>query len=305
MTFKQVIEVMDILDAPVKGDEVAACIMKRGLDAIVTPVESNIGETTFLKIIVPGTEGKTLGGSAPTLGIIGSLGGIGARPNKIGLVSDADGAICAIACCLKLADMRARGDSLKGDVMICTHICPDAPVKANDPVPFMGSVVGVDMMNKYQVDIGMDAILSIDTTKGNKILNRRGIAISPTVKEGWILPVSKDLLDIMEIVTGEPPVVLPLSTIDITPYGNGLPHLNSILQPSTATKSPVVGVAITTMTAVAGCATGASNAIDLELAVRFCIEVAKCYGAQRCDFYDRDTFARACEVYGSMTCLQQ
>jgi hypothetical protein len=305
MALKQVIEVMDILDAPVKGDEVATHIMNRGLDVKATRVQGNVGETTFLKIIVPGTGGKTLGGSAPTLGIIGSLGGIGARPSKIGLVSDADGAICAIACCLKLADMRARGDLLKGDVVICTHICPDAPMKANDPVPFMGSVVGVDIMNEYQVDASMDAILSIDTTKGNKILNRRGIAISPTVKEGWILPVSRDLLDIMEIVMGEPPVVLPLSTLDITPYGNGLPHLNSILQPSTATKSPVVGVAITAMTAVAGCATGASNAVDLELAVRFCIEVAKCYGVQCCAFYDKDTFARACEIYGAMTCLQQ
>ena len=40
--------------------------------------------------------------------------------------------------------------------------------------------------------------------------------------------------------------VFPLTVQDITPYGNGLYHLNSILQPSTATNAPVVVGAIPT-----------------------------------------------------------
>ena len=51
-----------------------------------------------------------------------------------------------------------------------------------------------------------DAVLSIDTTKGNRILNTRGFAISPTVKEGWILKVAPDLVRLAEIATGRLPV---------------------------------------------------------------------------------------------------
>ncbi|MEX0633482.1 DUF1177 domain-containing protein [Serratia ureilytica] len=41
-------------------------------------------------------------------------GGIGARPTRIGLVSDGDGAIAAIAAALKLAEMQRKGDTLPG-----------------------------------------------------------------------------------------------------------------------------------------------------------------------------------------------
>lgn len=61
---------------------------------------------------------------------------------------------------------------------------------------------------------------------------------------------------------------------DITPYGNGLFHVNSILQPATATAARVVGVALTAEVVVPGSATGASQPVDIELAVRFCLEVA-------------------------------
>ncbi|MCK4430697.1 MAG: DUF1177 family protein [Candidatus Aminicenantes bacterium] len=46
------------------------------------------GETTFIKINIRGKEGKSKTEIVPTLGIIGRLGGIGARPHKIGLVSE-------------------------------------------------------------------------------------------------------------------------------------------------------------------------------------------------------------------------
>ena len=52
-------------------------------------------------------------------------------------------------------------------------------------------------------------------------------------------------------------------------------HLNSILQPATGTKAPVIGVAITTEVPVAGCATGATHITDCEEAARFMLEVAK------------------------------
>ena len=91
---------------------------------------------------------------------------------------------------------------------------------------------------------------------------------------------------------------------DITPYGNGVDHLNSILQPATVTAAPVVGVAICAETAVPGCATGASHEVDIAEAVRFAIEVAKEVGAGTCRFHDQAEFARLVALYGDMRRLQ-
>jgi len=168
----------------------------------------------------------------------------------------------------------------------------------------MGSPVDVATMNRCEVHPEMDAILSVDTTRGNWVINRRGFAISPTVKEGYILKVSSDLLRIMSAVTGQAPVVLPITTQDITPYGNGIHHLNSIMQPATATDAPVVGVALTAETAVPGCASGASQVMDIEMAVRFCLEVAKALGRGECAFYDAEELGRLVALYGSMKHLQ-
>ena len=85
----------------------------------------------------------------------------------------------------------------------------------------------------------MDAILSIDTTKGNRVINLNGFALSPTIKEGYILEVSNDLMDVMTRVTGKLPAIFPVAQQDITPYGNDLHHLNSILQPATSTNADV------------------------------------------------------------------
>lgn len=303
---KQVIETIELLDsAYVNGEKVKELLLQRGLDKVeVKRINGEKGSTDFIKVLIPGKRGKTSGGGAPTLGIIGRLGGIGARPERIGLVSDADGAITAIAIALKLGDMIRNGDILDGDVIVATHICPNAPTQPHEPVPFMGSPVDMATMNKFEVDPQMDAILSIDTTRGNRIINVRGFAITPTVKEGWILRVSDDLLDIMGYVTGRMPAVVPITMQDITPYGNGVYHLNSILQPATATSAPVVGVAITAEIPVPGCATGASQAIDIELAGRFCIEVAKAFGRGKVKFYDEGEFKRLIELYGPMNHLQ-
>lgn len=353
MSFKQVIEVYELLDNPViKGDEIKEFFLVRGIDESeieTRKIKEDKGETEFVKIIIRGKEGKVKKGkeamwtggkegksngenegaleggkggkskreeegkskvgkskldSIPTLGIIGRLGGIGARPHKIGLVSDADGAITALAAAAKIAVMRKKGDVLKGDIIIATHLCPSSPIIPHEPVPFMDSPVSLETMNKYEVDERMEAILSIDTTKGNRVINCKGFAISPTLKDGYILRVSEDLLDIMQIVTGKLPVVSPITTQDITPYGNEIYHLNSIMQPGTATSAPVVGVAITTEVPVPGCATGANHTVDIEMAVRFVVEVAKAYGEGKCSFYDQKEFQRLISLYGSLEHLK-
>ena len=305
--FKQVIEIYDLLDrATVKGQDVLDLLKKRGLkDLSLQKITGEKGSTDFIKIKIPGKKGRTLKRDAPTLGIIGRLGGIGARPERIGLVSDADGAVTALSCALKLADMKRNGDSLLGDVVVTTHICPDAPTQPHQPVPFMDSPVDMTIMNRQEVTPEMDALLSIDTTKGNRIAKFKGFAITPTVKEGYILRVSENLLDIMEVVTGSTPRVVPITHQDITPYGNDIYHVNSIMQPWIATDAPLIGVAITAEAPVPGCGTGASNCVDIELASRFCIEVAKAYGARKCSFYNQAEFQRLVELYGSMSHLRR
>jgi hypothetical protein len=304
MPLQRVLEALELLDGWVTGDEVADALRARDLQVVTTESSSDEGRTTFLQTVIPGAAGRSSEGDAPTTGIIGRLGGIGARPNAVGMVSDADGAVAAVACALKLAEMRRRDDILPGDVIVTTHICPDAPTQPHEPVPFMGTPVPMDEMNRHEVHSEMDVILSIDATKGNRIVNHRGFAITPTVKQGYVLPVAPGLVDLYEWVTGRRAVVVPVSTFDITPYGNGLYHLNSILQPAVATSAPVVGIALTAETAVPGSATGANHPQDLADAVRFCIEAAKAIGADLLDVYDPDEFDHAVALYGPMTHLQ-
>lgn len=307
MLYRQMLDLYDILDdEKADGKSVVEYMKKINADCLAEThvLKGAQGITHMVKVVIPGEKGKRNGGEAPTIGILGRLGGLGARPERVGFVSDGDGALAALTAAAKLLDMQKKGDYLQGDVIVSTHVCPDAPTKPHEPVPFMGSPVEMYQVNQDEVTEEMDAILSIDTTKGNRIANERGFFISPTVKEGYILRVSERLLDLMEITTGRRPKVFALTQQDITPYGNDLFHINSILQPSVATSAPVVGVAVTMETVVPGCATGATQLPDVEEAARFVLEVAKEFGQGVCDFYDKEEYARIQKLYGSMTRFQ-
>ncbi|MFN8059322.1 MAG: DUF1177 domain-containing protein [Vicinamibacterales bacterium] len=307
MSLRVTLDVLEMVDRPaIDLDQLRRRFtIEGGVAPELKGVVTDRGSTTFVRVVVPGTRGRTAGGNAPTLGIIGYLGGVGARPAQIGLVSDGDGAVAALAAGLKIVEMWRLGDRLEGDVIVTTHLCPDSPVVPHEPVPFMASPVGPEIMAEHLVDARMDAILAIDTTRGNRIVNHRGFAISPTVKEGYILRVSEDLLTLQQHVTGQLPVVFAITTQDITPYGNGVFHINSILQPAASTSAPVVGVALTAEIAVPGSATGASSEHDIAQAARFAVEVAKSFGRGRAAFYDPTEFARLVELYGPMTHLQR
>ncbi len=303
---KQVMEIVELVDRPrVTREDILDLFSAHGMESVeVLPVQSETGTTQVVKIEIAGIDGKSAGGRAPTLGILGYLGGVGARPHLTGLVSDGDGAVAALSVAVKLSDMARLGDRLRGDILVATHVCTDAPVIPHEPVPFMGSPIGVAAMNEHVVDPRMEGILSIDTTKGNRVINHRGFALSPTIKEGYVLRVDEELLSLQQYVTGKTPSVFAVATQDITPYGNDLYHLNSILQPATATKAPVVGVAITAEVPVPGCATGASQEIDIEQAARFVVEAAKSFTEGKTRFYDPDEFEQIVSLYGSMTHLQ-
>lgn len=293
-------EAIELLNgAEADGQAVRDALSNTHVDVDVTTITGERGSTDFVNIEVTGTNPD-----APTLGVVGRLGGLGARPEEKGLVSDADGAIIAVGVALNLASLAAKGDRLPGDVLIGTHVCPDAPTRPSDPVTFMDSPVDIETMNRHEVDERMDAVLSVDATKGNRVHSQRGFAVSPTVKEGWILRVSDDLLDIQEQVTGEPPSTLTLTMQDITPYGNEVYHINSILQPSVATNAPVVGVGTTSVNPVAGSATGANYLPDLANAGSFVVEAAKEFTRGALDFYNPEEYERLVELYGDMTHLQ-
>ncbi|AMQ07799.1 DUF1177 domain-containing protein [Sporosarcina psychrophila] len=306
MSLQHSMNILELLDDPNASGEMVVDLFKHYEHVVATSetVQGEQGSTDFVKIIIKGTNGKSIGGQSKTFGIVGRLGGIGARPSRIGIVSDADGAVSAIAAAAKLADMSKKGDRLVGDVAITTHICPNAPTEPHEPVDFMGSPVDILTMNQYEVLDEVDAILSIDTTRGNQVINHRGIALSPTVKEGYILKFSDDLLRIMSMTTGNLPVTFAITTQDITPYGNDVYHLNSILQPAVATDVPVVGLALTAQSAVPGCGTGASHEVDIAQAVRFAVEVAKEFTAGTISFYDEQEFEHLLNLYGSMKFLQ-
>ena len=133
---KQVIDVIELLSsAHVTGEAVAQVLRDAGnCDVQVTRLERDGLSTDFLSIVIPGADA-----SAPQLGIVGRLGGIGARPAVTGLVSDSDGAVVAIAAALKLMAMARQGDVLPGTVRIRTHICPRAGTRPHHPVPMMRS----------------------------------------------------------------------------------------------------------------------------------------------------------------------
>lgn len=311
MSLQQTLEVYHLFD---RGD-VSGSVLGRlfapfeahGVSVTVTTV-TEASRADFIKVVIPGRKGKSAGGKAPTLGVIGRNGAVGARPNRLGQVSDADGAVVVIATALKLAQMASWGDRLEGDVIVTTHVSTDAAITKRDPVDFMGMPVSSATMNRYEVDPAMDAILSADTSKGNEVISQRGFAITPTAKEGYVLRVSPDLLRIMKQTTGQVPQVMAITTQDITDYDNGLYHINSIMQPCVATSAPVVGIPIVAQTAVAGSGSGASHEIDMAEAVRFCTEVAIEFTDReryQCAFYDETEYERLLSLYGPMKQLQK
>jgi hypothetical protein len=295
MALQQTLHIYELLDSAVVNGasivELFAPFAALGVTVTVTTVHNEPPEdvrktTDFVSILLPGTQGRTAGGAAPTLGVVGRNGAIGARPARIGMVSDADGPIGALAVALKLAQMKAKGDALPGDVRVTTHISTDVSMTVNDGVAFMGMPVSSQTMNVYEVTADMDAILSIDASKGNSIVKHRGFAISPTAMQGYILRMAPDLVAAMASTTGQPAVTFPISLQDITPYDNGLYHFNSIMQPHISTAAPVVGVAVTAQSVVGGSDSSANHEVDIAEAVRFCVEVAKRFTRGECAFYN-------------------
>ena len=306
MLMREVIDAFELIDRADASGKIIYDYFKSQLPEFLPTVvteKSDLGSTDVVEWVIPGSEGAIAGGKAPTLAIVGRLGGVGCRPAAIGTVSDADGAIIAVAAAMKLSRASLRGDKCKGDVKIVTHICPNAPTKDFPVKGQMQCPIPIDVILRKYESPKADALLSVDTTRGLIVLSHTGMAITSTLVNGYLMRVSDDLMEIMANVTNEAPVVLPITMQDITPYGTGVYHINSIMQPGTVFDGPVVGVATVAKYRVPGRATSASTPNTLEETTRFCVEVARRYGDGKVEFYDKSQYELMQKLYGSVEFL--
>lgn len=66
-----------------------------------------------------------------------------------------------------------------------------------------------------------------------------------------------------------------------------------------------MGVAISAISVVPGCGTGASDEADIAATVRFAVEVAKEFTRGTCKFHDEEEYGRLVQMYGSLAHLQK
>ena len=303
---REILDVLEFLDDARNSANPFCALLPEGDQTVeITPFESDLGQTDFIKIFFPGRSGKSAGGEAPTTGIIGSNGGIRLPGDYPGLASDADGCIVGLACALRLARMRQRDQQLSGDVLISTHICQQAHPAPHDPFPFVMSPLPSSEKHPRLVDKRMDAILTPETCKGNKMVSHLGFAVTPPVCEGFILRVHESILHIMEMVTGRAPIVFPITMQDVTPYELGVHHICGMVLPSIFSTAPVVGVPLVTEIQTHPAATGVQQPMVLESAARFCMEVATAFGNGDCQFYYPDDFDGMVKNFGEIRGWQQ
>lgn len=142
MLIKQVMEVFDVLDSStVDGAAVKKYLQSVNPEANVEvyPLEGPKGSTDMVKVRIPGTNGKSKGGSAPTIGLLGRLGGIGARPEMIGLRIRWRRRALRSGCSSQASGYADQG-RLPGRRRICLHT--DLPPRS-DCSPQAGSLHGL------------------------------------------------------------------------------------------------------------------------------------------------------------------
>ena len=88
MSFKQVIELADLLDdGRVTGEDVVKYVTAEGnVKATCTTVTGAKGSTDFVKFLIPGKNGKTKGGTAPTPGTSSKYSHVISRASPSGSV---------------------------------------------------------------------------------------------------------------------------------------------------------------------------------------------------------------------------
>ena len=295
---KHVIEVIEAIDRASIGDRDIESLIPK-CDYTNLEIEKIVKDGRTIHVVRYIYRGPR---SGRAIAVIGRLGGVGARPRIVGLVSDADGAIVALALARKISYMCMYGDHLPGEVYIATSISTHSIVRDEKPAPMISPPIDLYSLIEKELAFKGDpeAYISVDATKANKIIKVEHFAVTPVVVRGWIIPPSEDLLDLYTAVTGRDPAVVPITMQDIVPYTTRVKHINSILQAWLYTDKPVVGVATTSPKLVPGSATGVTNAVGLDMASRYILEVVKGFNSGDIELYSRDDLDELVRVHGEV-----
>ena len=305
MLMGEVVEAWKLVDRPdASGEQIRAfCAKYYTIVPTVTRLVNEDRSTDVLEWRFSGSNGKSRGGTAPTLAICGRLGGVGGRPYHVGTVSDADGAVSVLAAAFKLSAAYDLNEPTEGDVLIITHICPNAPTRDSIVKGQMDSPVPMERLLNFEAPAAADALISVDTTRGHRIINHTGIAVTATLLDGYLLRVSEDILTLYSDVTNDLPHVLPVTMQDMLAHDAGIYRINSIMIPGNVFEGPLIGLATVSTSLVYGFAASAAPPSTLEVAARFCVEAARRYGRGLLSFYDEKEFAKIVARFGTMSAL--
>src|SRR6516165_8280363 len=85
MSLKQTLDAYEALDSARASGRTVEQLLSAypAVGVSVAEVHGAKGKTDFVKVVIGGTDGRARGGTARTLGIVGRLGGLGARPQRI------------------------------------------------------------------------------------------------------------------------------------------------------------------------------------------------------------------------------
>lgn len=261
MILKTLMDVIEILESKNPLSYLEEECKKYGIEL----QEKKMGDVTFIK--------AKIGKGKRKAELLGRLGAIRVSSNN-GLVSDADGAIITITSMLEWAKNYSE---IEGEAIFSTSISLDAKLIPHKPFKFMVPLVGLDDALKLEVDKEAQFLISVDSTKGNRIAKYNDFAISHIIKDGYILKIPDEIIDIYEKVTEHEPYFVALTSGDLTPMEVNAYHISTLLSPWLYTEAPVLGLATVSKYPIPGYETGVQNIIMLERASRFSIEVLKYY----------------------------
>ncbi|AWR93790.1 DUF1177 family protein [Acidianus brierleyi] len=281
MILKTLMEVIEILESKNPFSYLEEECKKYGIEL----QEKKIGDVTFVK--------AKIGKGKRKAEILGRLGAIRVS-NHYGIVSDADGAIISLTSMIEWAKNYSE---IEGEAIFSTNISLDAKLIPHKPFNFMVPLVGLDDALRLEVDKEAQFLISVDSTKGNRIAKYNDFAISHIIKDGYILKIPDEIIDIYEKVTEHEPYFVALTSGDLTPMEINAYHISTFLSPWLYTESPILGLATVSKYPIPGYETGVQNVTMLERASRFSIEVLKYYFSGG-DIYSEEELSSLKNVLG-------
>ncbi|BCU66904.1 hypothetical protein HS7_03410 [Sulfolobales archaeon HS-7] len=236
------------------------------------------GEVSFIKYKY---------GDGKPIEILGRLGAVQMK-GEYGLVSDADGAIVALTVLLELLNLKRKGISIPGSVVISTSISLDAGLIEHKPFKFMVPKIGLEDALPIEVERDAELVISVDSTKGNNLVKFDDFALTHVVFGGYLLRLRDEVIELYKRVTGHEIYMLALTTGDLTPMEFKVNHVSTLVTPWLYTNSPLIGLATVSKQVIPGYVTGVQDFLMLERSARFCLEMIKYVGKGGKVYYEEE-----------------